>query len=256
MSVDKPPRPSLVSGDITGSIRVQYLCCYLGRLTHHSGQKSFGDPSRHQSNRPTQALEHIAVMTQTDTILITAGPYKFLANFEDAAPETVAQFKKQLPYRQKLIHVRWSGEALWIPLGEQKFNVGFENHTSHPNAGQILLYPGGYSETEILFCYGGVHFASKMGVLAANHFLTIKEGKENLNALGNLVLWEGAKDVVFEVADEEAYVCIENPTNMHLVLTIPQQDQGIPQDIRRQCSRKQALIIDVAFESGIKIANP
>jgi hypothetical protein len=95
-----------------------------------------------------------------------------------------------------------------------------------------------------------------MGVLAANHFLTIKEGKENLNALGNLVLWEGAKDVVFEVADEEAYVCIENPTNMHLVLTIPQQDQGIPQDIRRQCSRKQALIIDVAFESGIKIANP
>jgi hypothetical protein len=122
------------------------------------------------------------------------------------SPETVAQFKKQLPYRQKLIHVRWSGEALWIPLGDQKFNVGFESHTSHPNAGQILLYPGGYSETEILFCYGGVHFASKMGVLAANHFLTIKEGNENLNALGNLVLWEGAKDVVFEVADEKAYV--------------------------------------------------
>lgn len=148
-------------------------------------------------------------MAQADTILITAGPYKFLAAFEEAAPETVAQMKKVLPYRQKLIHVRWSGEGLWIPLGDYKFNVGFENHTSHPNAGHILLYPGGYSETEILFCYGGVSFASKMGQLAANHFLTIKEGNENLKALGELVLWKGAQDVVFEIADEAAYVEIE-----------------------------------------------
>jgi hypothetical protein len=171
---------------------------------------SLNDLFRQPSNRFIPEPELTAIMPQTDTILITAGPYKFLATFESAAPETVAQMKKLLPYRQKLIHVRWSGEALWIPLGEQKFNVGFENHTSHPNAGQILLYPGGYSETEILFCYGGVHFASKMGVLAANHFLTIKEGNENLNALGNLVLWEGAKDVVFEVADEEVYVHMES----------------------------------------------
>lgn len=143
-------------------------------------------------------------MNQSDQVLITAGPYQFLASFEPDAPKTTAMFKKLLPYRQKLIHVRWSGEGLWIPLGEEQLGVNFENHTTHCGPGQILFYPGGFSETEILFCYGGVSFASRMGSLAANHFLTITEGNENLKKLGNLVLWEGAKDVLFEKADEEA----------------------------------------------------
>ncbi|KAJ5688021.1 hypothetical protein N7536_010640 [Penicillium majusculum] len=118
------------------------------------------------------------------TILITAGPYQFLAKLESAAPKTVELFRSLLPYRQKLIHVRWSGEGMWIPLGETNFNIPFENHTAHPAPGQILLYPG-------------------MGALAANHFLTITEGSENLHALGNLTLWEGAQDVLFELADED-----------------------------------------------------
>lgn len=141
-------------------------------------------------------------MAPSNTVLITAGPFKFLANFESDAPKTVELFRKLLPYRQKLIHVRWSGEGMWIPLGETDFGVPFENHTSHPSAGQILLYRGGISETEFLFCYGGVSFASKMGPLAANHFLTITEGMENLRALGELVLWKGAQDVLFEIVDE------------------------------------------------------
>ncbi|RAK98737.1 uncharacterized protein BO80DRAFT_503774 [Aspergillus ibericus CBS 121593] len=137
------------------------------------------------------------------TILITAGPYQFLAEFEAAAPKTVTVFCSLLPYRKQLIHVRWSGEGLWVPLGETDFGLPWENHTAHPGAGQILLYPGGISETEILFCYGGVAFASKMGSLAANHFLTITEGQENLRALGELVLWKGAQDVLFEEATED-----------------------------------------------------
>jgi hypothetical protein len=141
-------------------------------------------------------------MAESNIVLITAGPYQFLTTFEASAPKTVEAFRSLLPYRQKIIHVRWSGEAMWIPLGETDFGVPFENHTAHPAAGQILLYPGGFSETEILFCYGGVSFASKMGPLAANHFLTIVEGKENLRALGELVLWKGAQDVVFELADD------------------------------------------------------
>jgi len=137
------------------------------------------------------------------TILITAGPYQFLSTLQTSAPKTVSLFLSLLPYRQKLIHVRWSGEGLWIPLGDTNFDLPFENHTAHPAPGQILLYPGGVSETEFLFCYGGVAFASKMGMLAANHFLTVSEGGEDLRALGEKVLWEGAQDVVFEVADEE-----------------------------------------------------
>jgi hypothetical protein len=144
-------------------------------------------------------------MPQVDNVMITAGPYRFLGTFESTAPKTTETFRKLLPYRQQLIHVRWSGEGLWVPLGDKDFGIPFENHTSHPSAGQILLYPGGYSETELLFCYGGVSFASKMGPLAANHFLTIVEGNENLKALGELVLWKGAQDVTFELADENMY---------------------------------------------------
>ena len=133
------------------------------------------------------------------TVRITAGPYAFAARWEEeAAPQTCAAFKKLLPFRNKLIQARWSGEAAWVPLGDFQVGVGFENHTSHPAPGEILLYPGGYSETEILFPYGATLFASKLGQLAGNHFLTIVEGRDQLPALGRLVLWEGAQEIIFE----------------------------------------------------------
>ncbi|MDA7418290.1 DUF3830 family protein [Xenophilus arseniciresistens] len=138
-------------------------------------------------------------------IKITAGPHTFVAETHPDAPQTVAAFLGLLPYRQKLIHVRWSGEGCWVPLGEFRLlhegrPVGFENHTSHPSVGDILFYPGGYSETEIILAYGACSFASKMGPLAGNHFLTVTEGREHLRALGTQVLWEGAQDVLFELA--------------------------------------------------------
>ena len=37
-----------------------------------------------------------------------------------------------------------------------------------------------------------------MGALAGNHFLTLSDGHEHLEAFGKLVLWEGAQDIVFE----------------------------------------------------------
>ncbi len=136
-------------------------------------------------------------------IRITAAGLTFVAETHPDAPLTVAAFTRLLPYRQKLIHVRWSGEGCWVPLGDWKLEadgqpVGFENHTSHPSVGDILFYPGGYSETEIILAYGACSFASKMGQLAGNHFLTIVEGKEQLRKLGTKVLWEGAQDVLFE----------------------------------------------------------
>lgn len=130
---------------------------------------------------------------------VTIGKFAFNAKMEeDAAPNTCAAFKKLLPFRNQVIHVRWSGEAVWIPLGDFKMNVGYENHTSHPSRGDILFYPGGISETEILLAYGSTCFASKMGQLAGNHFLTIVDAGQNLSELGRRVLWEGAQDIVFQ----------------------------------------------------------
>jgi hypothetical protein len=130
---------------------------------------------------------------------IKAGPYEFDARMEEeAAPKTCAKFASLLPYRQQIIHVRWSGEGCWIPLGDLDLGLSYENHTSHPAPGDIILYPGGISETEILLAYGAVCFASKVGQLAGNHFLTIVRGRENLMALGKLTLWKGAQDIVFE----------------------------------------------------------
>jgi Protein of unknown function (DUF3830) len=133
------------------------------------------------------------------TLRISAGPFTYIARLEEQdAPKTYAAFRTLLPYHQKLIHARWSGEACWVPLGDFALGIGFENATSHPAPGEILWYPGGYSETEILFPYGACCFASKLGQLAGNHFLTVVEGREQLREMGRKVLWEGAQDILFE----------------------------------------------------------
>jgi hypothetical protein len=127
---------------------------------------------------------------------IRVGNLAFEARLEDkAAPKTVAAVRKMLPLRTKVIHCRWSGESTWIPMGDLRLGLEFENHTSHPAPGMLLLYPGGISETEMLFPYGSTMFASKVGQLAGNHFATLTKGHEHLPELGRRTLWEGAQDI-------------------------------------------------------------
>ena len=132
-------------------------------------------------------------------LIVRAGDFTFQARLEEQlAPKTCAAFRKAMPFSSEFVHVRWSGEGVWMPLGDLDFGVGYENHTSYPASGQMILYPGGISETEILLAYGGVHFASKMGQLAGNHFITLTSGLENLYALGRTVLYKGAQKVRIE----------------------------------------------------------
>ncbi len=134
-----------------------------------------------------------------DQVRIKIDTHVFQARFESAyAPKTVAMFRKLLPYENKVLHVRWSGEGVWIPLGELDFGLSYENHTSYPAPGQMIVYPGGISETEILLAYGSVQFASKVGQLAGNHFLTITADLNELAEVGRAVLWEGAKTIRIE----------------------------------------------------------
>lgn len=137
----------------------------------------------------------------TDIVITVGTDLRFMARLERGrAPTTCAAFLARLPFVNKLVQTRWSGEAAWIPLGDLSFGVDFENHTTYPAPGEILLYPGGYSETEILFPYGATMFGSKMGPLAGNHFLTVVEGAEQYAELGRRVLWQGAQDIRFDAA--------------------------------------------------------
>jgi len=126
--------------------------------------------------------------------------YKFDAVFEEInSPNTCEVFRKVIPFEAQVVHVRWSGEGMWIPLGEMDFAVKLEDATSYPTPGQVLLYPKGKSETEILIAYGCVHFASKAGTLAGNHFATITSDLEKLKEIGVSTLWEGSKSILFSI---------------------------------------------------------
>jgi hypothetical protein len=136
----------------------------------------------------------------THVAISVGNRFHFVARMEDAAaPSTCAAFRRLLPYTQRLVHCRWSGEGCWIPLGAFQLGVGAENATSTPAPGELLWYPGGISQTELLFPYGSVTFACSAGPLVGNHFLTIVDGSDRLANLGRCVLYEGAKEITFDL---------------------------------------------------------
>ena len=132
-------------------------------------------------------------------IRIGVGDLVFMARLErERAPATVAALLRLLPLSGSLLQARWSGEAAWMPLGSLDVGVGAENDTQLPKPGQILLYPSGISETEILVPYGETVFASKAGPLRGNHVMTIVEGGEQLAELGRRVVWDGEQLIRLE----------------------------------------------------------
>ena len=138
-------------------------------------------------------------------LAIRVGDLEFHATWEAAAPHTVAAMRAMMPIENRLIHCRWSGESTWVPFGDLDLGVGYENHTSHPAPGQILIYTGTISECEILFPYGGCMFSSKLGQLAGNHFATVEPDdgwSDRLREVGRRTLWEGAQPItISEISD-------------------------------------------------------
>ena len=75
-------------------------------------------------------------------VIIDIGGEIFEAFYETKdAPKTVARFRDFVPYSNRIIHVRWSGEACWIPMGDFDLGLGFENAPSYPAPGQVTLEP-------------------------------------------------------------------------------------------------------------------
>ncbi|MCA1587907.1 MAG: dihydropyrimidinase [Chloroflexi bacterium] len=170
-------------------------------------------------------------------LAIRIGDLRFTARWEEAAPLTRAALRTWLPIRSRLIHCRWSGESTWIPFGESRPDVGFENHTSHPAPGALLIYVGDLSECELLFPYGACMFNSKLGQLAGNHFATVVQGAEQLAELGRRTLWEGAQEIEItevgasldrpgaEVVDGAGLLVLPGVIDVHTHLRLPVPDR-------------------------------
>lgn len=48
--------------------------------------------------------------------------HPFDATFEeDKSPKTCAAFRQAMPFEGEIVHVRWSGEGVWVPLGDRFF---------------------------------------------------------------------------------------------------------------------------------------
>lgn len=129
---------------------------------------------------------------------VEVGTTRFTARLRrDLAPQSCERLMAMLPYRGMAIHARWSGEALWSPLGGAWATGGHvprENATGEPKAGEVLLYAGDLSEPELLIPYGTARFACKAGPLDGNPVLTIDEPLSALAEVGRHVLWNGGAD--------------------------------------------------------------
>lgn len=135
-------------------------------------------------------------------LTVRIGPISFTATLEsERAPQTAAAFLARLPFEGQLVQARWSGEAGWIPLADYDLGVAYENATSYPAPGQVLWHPPGLSEAELLIPYGSTCFASRVGQLAGNHFLTIRDEHGALAEVGRRLLAEGAQRIVFELTE-------------------------------------------------------
>jgi hypothetical protein len=139
-----------------------------------------------------------ALSARVEQLSLTLGPLRFTARFEStAAPQSAAVLAQWLPLTGTLLHARWSGEAGWLPLGRE-LQLEPENATTSPRPGCVLLYGGPRSEPELLIPYGDCAFASRAGVLAGNHVLTIEDDLTQLRELGRLLLWKGAQQLTLE----------------------------------------------------------
>jgi hypothetical protein len=134
------------------------------------------------------------------SVRVSVGDLHFSGHWAAEAPHTTEVIRGLLPLDRQLVHCRWSGEGCWIPFGEAFLDLGPENATSHPAPGQLIVYPGGISECEILLAYGSVDFSSKVGQLWGNLFLTLTEGLEQLPEVGRRTLWQGAQPISIQEA--------------------------------------------------------
>lgn len=121
---------------------------------------------------------------------------------ENKAPESIEAMRDFLPLETDVMHVRWSGHAVWANIDEIELpEVPRENHTVYPSRGDVLFYPGYRNEKEILIACGSTCFKSPAGELAGNHIGTLDVSDEELVELEQSTLDTGKKETTIRILD-------------------------------------------------------
>lgn len=124
----------------------------------------------------------------------------FTAELRDDAPNSVRALRNILPLESELMHVRWSGHAVWINIDDISLpEIPRENHTVYPSRGDILFYPGYRNEQEILLSCGPTCFKSPAGELAGNHVATVDASEKELRGIEEATLLRGTHDVTLRI---------------------------------------------------------
>jgi hypothetical protein len=116
----------------------------------------------------------------------------------DLAPLSCRRLTQMLPLSGQVVHARWSGEAIWLPLGTNWPDgsiLGPESATALPDPGEVLLFAGPGSEPELLVAYGATRFACKAGPLEGNRVLLIQDNLSQLAECGREILLRGAMEL-------------------------------------------------------------
>ena len=98
-----------------------------------------------------------AILRAWVRLRIEVGDLHFSARWEAAAPQTIEAIRRMLPIDSKLIHCRWSGESTWIPYGDFRPGIDYENHTSHPAPGHARDVPGRHQRVRDLLPVRRLH---------------------------------------------------------------------------------------------------
>ena len=114
------------------------------------------DVGRDGRDRVIRAVRH-AILRAWERCGSIVGDLHFSARWEPAAPRTIEAIRRMLPIESKLIHCRWTGESTWIPFGDFRPGLDYENHTSHPAPGPAGDLPGRHQRVRDLLPVRRLH---------------------------------------------------------------------------------------------------
>ena len=118
--------------------------------------------------------------------------------YHEAAPITIAEFSKTLPFSQSFLHARVSGQEIWTDKAPE-LDIIQENASVFAAVGEIGIGPRKPGRVKTAGCMG-IYYGEGKGVDACNIFgKVIDEDLPLLQQLGNRIWMKGEEVLTFEI---------------------------------------------------------